>query len=57
MKEYTSILLDKFLKKSLEKDQQVIQRNTDIVQKPVTKICGHCLFVLETLKNGMIFRD
>ena len=57
MKEYTSILLDKFLKKSLEKDQQVIQRNTDIVQKNVTKICGHCLFVLETLKNGMIFRN
>ena len=40
------------------KDQQVIQRNTDVVQDPGTKICGHlCLFVLKSLNNGMTFTD
>ena len=33
--------LQNYLKKSSEKNQQLIQRNTDIVQDPGTKICGH----------------
>ena len=50
--------LQNYLKKTSEKDQQVIQRNTDIVQNSGTKICGHlCLFVLKSLSNGMTFRD
>ena len=50
--------LQNYLKKASEKNQQVIQRNTDIVQNPDTKICGHlCLFVLKSLNNGMTFRD
>ena len=47
-----------YLKKPSEIDKQVIQRNTDIVQKPNTNICGHlCLYVLKSLNNGMTFRD
>ena len=39
-------------------DQQVIQRNTDVVQAPGTYTCGHlCLYVLKSLNNGMTFRD
>ena len=50
--------LQNYLKKPSEKGQQVIQRNTDIVQNPGTRICGHlCLFVLKSLNNGMTFRD
>ena len=50
--------LQNYLKRTSEKDQQVIQRNTDVVQDPDTKICGHlCLFVLKSLNNGMTFRD
>ena len=50
--------LQNYLKKPSEKDQQVIQRNTDVVQDPGTKICGQlCLFVLKSLNNGMSFRD
>ena len=41
-----------------EKNQQVIQRNTDIVQTPSTTICGHlCLYVLKSLCDGLTFRD
>ena len=35
-----------------------IHRNTDVVQKPGTSICGHlCLYVLKSLSNGQTFRD
>ena len=45
-------------KEKNELDKQVIQRNTDIVQFPGSKICGHlCLYVLKSLSNGMTFRD
>ena len=47
-----------YLKEKNELDKQVIQRNTDIVQFPGSKICGHlCLYVLKSLSNGMTFRD
>ena len=50
--------LQTYLKKPSERNQQVIQRNTDVVQDPGTKICGHlCLYVLKSLNNGMTFRD
>ena len=50
--------LQNYLKEASEKNKQVLQRNTEIVQKPNTKICGHlCLFVLKSLNNGMSFRD
>lgn len=40
-----------------EKNEAVIQRNTDIVQAPNTVICGHlCLYVLKSL-SSMSFRD
>ena len=38
------------LAKEFRNDAPVIQRNTDIVQRVNTKICGHlCLFVLTSL--------
>ena len=47
-----------YLKKESEKGEQVIQRNTDIVQYPGTNVCGHlCLYVLKSLSNGTSFRD
>ena len=47
-----------YLKKEKEIGKEVIQRNTDIVQAPGTKICGHlCLYVLKSLSDGMSFRD
>ena len=50
--------LQKYLKEPSERNQQVIQRNTDVVQDPGTKICGHlCLYVLKSLNNGMTFRN
>ena len=48
----TPIEMQKYLKTKLEfkNNTPVIQRNTDIVQKPNTSICGHlCLFVLTSL--------
>ena len=48
---YGQITLDevqKYLKNENEMDEQVIQRNTDIVQHPGTNVCGHlCLYVLK----------
>ena len=44
--------------KEKEKDVAVIQRNTDIVQKSNTQICGHlCLYVLKSLSLGQSFQD
>ena len=41
-----------------EHDLAVIQRNTDIVQKSNTLICGHlCLYVLKSLSLGYTFRE
>jgi hypothetical protein len=47
-----------YLKTEKEKDEAVIQRNTDIVQKSNTRICGHlCLYVLKSLTLGKTFRE
>ena len=44
--------------KEKETDEAVIQRNTDIVQKFNTQICGHlCLYVLKSLSIGKTFRQ
>ena len=51
---HTLFLQLKYLKTAEEYKQNipVIQRNTDIVQKPNTNICGHlCLFVLKALSG------
>ena len=48
----TPIEIQKYLKTSEEfkNDTPVIERNTDIVQRPNTHVCGHlCLFVLTAL--------
>ena len=48
----TPLELQKYLKTTMELQNgiPVIERNTGIVQKPNTKICGHlCLFVLTSL--------
>ena len=38
--------------------QEMIQRNTDIVQAPNTVVCGHlCLSVLKSLGNGEQFQS
>ena len=47
--------IQKYLKTAEEYKQNipVIQRNTDIVQKPNTNICGHlCIRVLDKLSKG-----
>ena len=50
--------IQQYLKTPSEKDKQVIQRNTDIIQPPGTNICGHlCLFVLKSFCLGLTFRD
>ena len=50
--------LRNYLKTEKERDKAVIQRNTDIVQKPNTQICGHlCLYVLKSLSLGHTFRE
>ena len=50
--------VQKYLKSRTEENKQVIKRNTDIVQPPGTKICGHlCLYVLKALTEGLTFRD
>ena len=47
-----------YLKTKPEIDQQVIKRNTDIVQSAGTKVCGHlCLYVLKSLSDGMTFGE
>ena len=48
----TPLELQKYLKTKLEFEKKVpvIERNTDIVQRPNTSVCGHlCLFVLTSL--------
>ena len=48
----TPLELQKYLKTKpeIEKKVPVIERNTDIVQRPNTSVCGHlCLFVLTSL--------
>ena len=48
----TPLELQKYLKTKpeFEKKVPVIERNTDIVQRPNTSVCGHlCLFVLTSL--------
>ena len=50
--------LRNYLKTENEKNDAVIQRNTDIVQKYNTQICGHlCLYVLKSLSLGKSFRE
>ena len=50
--------LSDYLKTEKEKNEAVIQRNTDIVQKSNTQICGHlCLYVLKSLSLGKTFRE
>ena len=52
--------INDYLKTETEKknDKAVIQRNTDIVQKFNTQICGHlCLYVLKSLSIGQSYRD
>ena len=48
----TPVEIQKYLKTKAEynSSKQVIQRNTDIVQRVNTHVCGHlCLFVLTSL--------
>ena len=48
----TPLEMQKYLKTKLEfqNNTPVIERNTDIVQRPYTSICGHlCLFVITSL--------
>ena len=50
--------LKDYLKTDKEKKAEVIQRNTDIVQKFNTQICGHlCLYVIKSLSMGKTFRE
>ena len=54
------IEIQKYLKtkEEFQNDAPVIQRNTDIVQKPNTEICGHlCLYVLDNLSKGAKFQE
>ena len=47
-----------YLKTEAEKQKPVIARNTDIVQKFDTRICGHlCLYVLKSFSIGQSYRD
>ena len=53
----TPLELQKYLKTKVEFQTAVpvIERNTDIVQKPNTSVCGHlCLFVLTSLMREHI---
>ena len=52
--------LQKYLKtqKEFRNNEPVIQRNTDIVQKPNTKVCGQlCIYVLDQLSKGAQYQD
>ena len=41
-----------------DREKEVIQRNTDIVQAPSTSVCRHlCLFVLKSLASGEEFQS
>ena len=55
----TPIEIQKYLKtkKELEDGENIIQRNTDIVQGINTSECGHlCLIVLTALEKGVPFQ-
>ena len=52
--------IQKYLKSEEEfrNNKPVIQRNTDIVQKVNTKICGQlCVYLLDSLSKGANFQD
>ena len=52
--------IQRYLKTTEEfhSDHPVIQRNTAIVQKPNTEICGHlCLYVWDNLSKGKDFQE
>lgn len=57
----TLVEIQKYLKSKdeFEKGKAVIQRNTDIVQRVNTHVCGHlCLFVLTSLmREHLSFQD
>ena len=56
----TPLEIQKYLKtkKEFEEEDSVILRNTDIVQKPNTNICGHlCIYVLDNLSKGKNYSD
>ena len=57
----TLVEIQKYLKSKdeFEKGKAVIQRNTDIVQRVNTHVCGHlCLFVLTSLmREHLAFQD
>ena len=54
------IEIQKYLKTTKEflDSEPVIQRNTDIVQKFNTEVCGQlCIYVLDSLSKGAKFQD
>ena len=57
----TPFEMQKYLKTKLEFQNgiPIIQRNTGIVQRPNTKVCGHlCLFVLTSLmREHLIYQE
>ena len=56
----TLVGIQRYLKTGSEfdSDEEVIQRNTDIVQAVNTSVCGHlCLFVLKSLTSGEKFQS
>ena len=55
----TPIEIQKYLKTPSEfkNNSMVIERNTDIVQKPNTNVCGHlCVYVVDNLSKGASFQ-
>ena len=55
----TPIEIQRYLKTRSEFDKPVIQRNTDIVQRVNTHVCGHlCLYVLTALtREHLSYQD
>ena len=54
------IEIQKYLKtpEEFQNNEAVIQRNTDIVQKFNTEVCGHlCIYVLDSLSKGVRFQN
>ncbi len=52
--------IQKYLKtpEEYKHNTPVIERNTDVVQKPNTNICGHlCIYVLDQLNKGIPYQD
>ena len=52
--------IQRYLKtpEEFDKNEPVIQRNTDIVQKFNTEVCGQlCIYVLDSLSKGAKFQD